>query len=428
LFGNPARAAPRISPDGISLAWLQPRIWAITRDTAEARMLTPEHGVAARVMAISPDRPGTIVVGLNERDAAWHDAWTIDLASGRRDLVFENRDGYRFQVFDHTLSLRLLRGQNQERGGSTYYRYDAGLITPAFDIPHEDDLRTGVEGFERDDSHYHLMSSVGRDRSALFRVDAATGDRRLLAEHERADLHGLIRDARTARAIAASFEYVRREWVAIDPDMADDLRLLAEAAGDLDFNVYSQTEDGKRWVVIFYGPTQPGAYHLYDRQSRTLANLFELRPELTSHKLAPMRGLVLRSRDGRDLVSYLTLPREVEGDRPPEPLPMVLAVHGGPWSRDQYGCSSFHQWMADRGYAVLSVNYRGSTGLGKDFVNAGDREHAGAMHDDLLDAVDWAVREGIARRDRVAIRGASYGGYATLIGLPGPDSNQRPSG
>jgi hypothetical protein len=169
LFGNPARAAPRISPDGISLAWLQPRIWAITRDTAEARMLTPEHGVAARVMAISPDRPGTIVVGLNERDAAWHDAWTIDLASGRRDLVFENRDGYRFQVFDHTLSLRLLRGQNQERGGSTYYRYDAGLITPAFDIPHEDDLRTGVEGFERDDSHYHLMSSVGRDRSALFR-------------------------------------------------------------------------------------------------------------------------------------------------------------------------------------------------------------------------------------------------------------------
>jgi len=140
-------------------------------------------------------------------------------------------------------------------------------------------------------------------------------------------------------------------------------------------------------------------------------------PELAPYKFPPMRGLVLKSRDGRDLVSYLSLPRDVEGDRPPEPLPMVLSVHGGPWSRDQYGFNNFHQWMTDRGCAVLSVNYRGSTGFGKDFINASDRQHAGAMHEDLLDAVDWAVREGIARRDRVAIRGASYGGYATLVGL-----------
>ncbi len=145
--------------------------------------------------------------------------------------------------------------------------------------------------------------------------------------------------------------------------------------------------------------------------------MFELRPELAPYKFAPMRGLVLKSRDGRELVSYLTLPRDVEGDRPPEPLPMVLSVHGGPWSRDQYGFNSFHQWMANRGCAVLSVNYRGSTGFGKDFINAGDRQHARAMHEDLLDAVDWAVREGIARRDRVAIRGASYGGHAALVGL-----------
>lgn len=469
LYGNPARLAPRISPDGNHLAWLQPRdgvmnlwvapvdevstarpvtrstrplldfswtydgrhllciddangnenqrIWAITRDTDEPRMLTPEHGVAARILAASPDRPGTIVVGLNERDARWHDAWTIDLATGSRDLMFENQDGYRGQVFDYALSLRLLRRQNREQGGSSLYSYDAGLIAPAFDVPHEDDLGTYVLGFERDGRHYNLASSIGRDRSALFRVDAATGDHQLLAEHPRADLQGLIRDPRTGQAIAARFEHMRREWVAIGPDVADDLRLLAKAANDLDYNVYSQSEDGTRWVVIFYGPTQPGAYLLYDRPSRTLSNLFELRPELTSYELAPMQSLVLKSRDGRDLVSYLTLPREIKADRPPEPLPMVLAVHGGPWGRDQYCYSGFHQLMADRGYAVLSVNYRASTGFGKDFVNAGDQEHAGAMHDDLLDAIDWAVREGIAQRERIAIRGVSYGGYATLVGL-----------
>jgi acylaminoacyl-peptidase len=469
LFGNPARMAPRISPDGQSLAWLEPRdgamnlwsspvddvesarpltnsarplldfgwthdgrhllvvddtngnedrrIWAVTRDTAEAHMLTPEYGVSATILAVSADRPGTIVVGLNDRDATWHDAWTIDLASGRRSLLFENRDGYRGQVFDHSLSLRLLRKQNRDQGGSSFHRTDAGRIEPAFEAPHEDDLGTYVLGFERDGLHYLLMSSVRRDRSALFRVDAETGQRQLLAEHPRADLHGLIVDARSGRAVAASFEHVRREWVAIDLDVADDLRLLAEAAGDLDFNVYSQTEDGTRWVVIFYGPTEPGAYHLYDRSSRTLRFLFDLRPELKSYTFASMQGLVLKSRDGHDLVSYLTLPRDVDGDRPPAPLPLVLAVHGGPWSRDQYGFSGFHQWMADRGYAVLSVNYRGSTGFGKAFVTAGDQQHAAAMHDDLLDAVDWAVREGIAQRHGVAIRGASYGGYATLVGL-----------
>lgn len=469
LFGNPARMAPRVSPDGRFLAWLEPcdgvinlwfspitdlgaarpltrsarplsdffwtfdgrhllfvddtngnenrRIWAVTRDTADARMLTPEHGVAATILAISPDRPGTIVVGLNDRDATWHDAWAIDLATGQREMSFENRGGYRGQVFDRSLSLRLLRRQNLDHGGSSFYRYDAGRIEPAFEVPHEDDLGTYVLGFERNDAHYLLTSSAGRDRSALFRVDAATGERQLLAEHPRADLHGLIRDASTGRAVAASFEHVRREWIVIDPGVADDLRYFTEAAGDLDFNVYSQTSDGRRWVVIFYGPTEPGAYHLYDRRDRTLAFLFDLRPELKSCRFASMRGMVLKSRDGRDLVSYLTLPREVEGDRPAEPLPLVLTVHGGPWSRDRYGFSGIHQWLADRGYAVLSVNYRGSTGFGKDFVNAGDQQHAAAMHDDLLDAVEWAAREGIAQRDRVAIRGASYGGYATLVGL-----------
>ena len=469
LFGNTARAAPRISPDGRFLAWLQPRdnalnlwvspvndvasarpltrsarplsdfgwahdgrhllfiedtngdenkrVWAVTHDTGEARMLTPEIGVAARILAMSPDRPGSIIVGLNDRDPTWHDAWAIDLASGEKELLFENQGGYRGQTFDHSFSLRLLRRQNEDRGGSCYYCYDKGHITSAFEVTHEDDIGTAILGFERDGLHYLFMTPAGRDRSALFRVNVATNERVLVAEHPYSDLCGLIRDPRTGRPVAARFDYLRREWVVIDSDFANDFRLLAEAAGEKDFNVYSASTDGERAVVIFQGPTQPGTYHLYDRATKALTYLFDLRPELKHLKLAPMQSQVIQSRDGNDLVSYLTLPREIEGDRPPKPLPMVLAVHGGPWGRDYYGYNGFHQWIADRGYAVLSLNYRGSTGFGKNFVNAGDRQHAAAMHEDLLDAVGWAVREGIAQPDRIAIRGASYGGYATLVGL-----------
>jgi dipeptidyl aminopeptidase/acylaminoacyl peptidase len=143
-------------------------------------------------------------------------------------------------------------------------------------------------------------------------------------------------------------------------------------------------------------------------------------PELANFELAPMQAVVVKARDGLELVSYLTLPpgSDSDGDgRPEKPVPMVLAVHGGPWGRDEFGYNSWHQWMANRGYAVLSVNYRGSTGFGKSFMRAAIREFAGKMHDDLIDGVNWAVDEGIADPEKVAIAGGSYGGYATLVGV-----------
>ena len=164
------------------------------------------------------------------------------------------------------------------------------------------------------------------------------------------------------------------------------------------------------------GPRRPATYLLIDRDKQMLTELFAARPELKSCRHAGMQGVVVKSRDGLDLVSYLTLPASEPQLRPAAPLPMVLLVHGGPWGRDQYGYRRDHQWLANRGYAVLSVNYRGSTGFGKAFANAGDREHAAKMHDDLLDAVEWAIREGIATREKIAIMGHSYGGYASFVG------------
>ena len=185
---------------------------------------------------------------------------------------------------------------------------------------------------------------------------------------------------------------------------------------DAAIEVASQTDDDALWVVGAARPDRPPAWHLLDRRTGKITFLFSSRPNLEKAKLAPMHGAVIASRDGLELVSYLTLPASETGTRPARPMPTVLYVHGGPWGRDGWHYNRDVQWLANRGYAVLQVNYRGSMGFGKAFTNAGDREWAGKMHDDLIDAVNWSIAEGIADPKRIAIFGASYGGYAAFVG------------
>ena len=218
---------------------------------------------------------------------------------------------------------------------------------------------------------------------------------------------------------AYSVNYLKTEWVALDPHVGTSLDWLrSQLAGE--FHVQSRTDDDTRWVIGNDPLVAPARAYLYDRTARTLTELYVTRPELEGAPLQPMLPLEIPARDGLTLVSYLTLPPGSDPDGrgvPDAPVPMVLFVHGGPWARDGYGFNSAHQWFANRGYAVLSVNFRGSTGFGKAFVNASNLEWGAAMHDDLIDAVEWAVAEGIAERERIAIMGGSYGGYATLAGL-----------
>jgi acetyl esterase/lipase len=175
----------------------------------------------------------------------------------------------------------------------------------------------------------------------------------------------------------------RQEWVYIAPSIAADFELLQERLSGFEFSIQSQTDDDRRWIVEAHKAEQPATYFLLDRDKQSLIELFRARPALAPYRLAPMHAVQTKSRDGLDLVSYLTLPADINADRPPDPLPMVLVVHGGPWSRDSYGYRADHQWLADRGYAVLSVNYRGSTGFGKAFIAASEKQHAAKMHDDL---------------------------------------------
>jgi dipeptidyl aminopeptidase/acylaminoacyl peptidase len=238
----------------------------------------------------------------------------------------------------------------------------------------------------------------------------------VLFKSARADVTDAIFNARTFEPEAVCIDAARQQWTALAPAVAPELALIKARLPGHAFHVQSQSNDGRRWIVLSYTAEQPATYHLVDRDRQTLTELFTARPELKQYRLAPMHAVEGKSRDGLTLVSYLTLPADTDGDRPAQPLPMVLVVHGGPWTRDIFSYRGDHQWLADRGYSVLSVNYRGSTGFGKAFVAASEKEHARKMHDDLIDMVNWAVNEGIAQKDKIAIFGVSYGGLASFIG------------
>jgi dipeptidyl aminopeptidase/acylaminoacyl peptidase len=215
------------------------------------------------------------------------------------------------------------------------------------------------------------------------------------------------------------FNYLRPEWLVLDPSVKPDFEYLKTVA-EGEMQVTSGTLDDQKWIVAYLQDNGPTRYYFYDRQNKKATFLFVNRPTLEGLPLAKMHPVAIPARDGLELVSYLTLPMDSDPDgdgRPDRPLPLILNVHGGPWARDSWGFDPEHQFLANRGYAVLSVNFRGSTGFGKNFANAGNREWAGKMHDDLIDAVNWAVAQKIADKDKVCIMGGSYGGYATLVGV-----------
>ena len=472
LFGNPECAMCQISPNGSMLSWLAPRdgvlnIWtapvddlraaqAVTSDKlrgirfyawardathllfiqdeagdedwhvysiaasgGEARDLTPIKGVHALIAGASWDQPTTLMVGLNDRDPRFHDIHRIDIETGERELAVENDREFGSILLDRALQPKLAEKPLLQEGGREVYRFDGGGWDPIFRIGHEDELATGFVGFERSGEHVHLVDSRGRDKAALARMAMASGDIEVLAEHDKADISDVIAHPTTYAIEAYGANHLKLEWTAIDSRIGAHLAYLSdELPGEI--RIANRTRADDRWIVAAAAADAPETSYLYDPGKREITPLFSSRPDLDDEALSPMHVFAIDARDGLELVSYLTLPAEsqvTEKGVPDAPLPMVLLVHGGPWARDGYGYNPQHQWLADRGYAVLSVNFRGSTGFGKAFVNAGDMEWGRKMHDDLLDALDWARTAGVCIPEKVAIMGGSYGGYATLAGL-----------
>jgi len=394
------------------------RVYATEIETRETRDLTPFHDVAARIENASADHPDHILVALNNRDARFHDLHRVNVRTGAMKLVQEN-PGFAGFITDDDYAVRFATRMTPDGGAETLRPTADGDWETFLKVSMEDSLTTGHLGLDKTGRIAYWRDSRGRDTAAVVEIDLETGAQRVLAEDARADAGGVMAHPTEKHLQAVSFTYERRRWEVLDPEIEKDFEFLGRLA-EGDFSVASRTLDDTQWIVVYTMDTGPARYYHYNRAERTARFLFVSRDDLDGLPLAPMRSAVVKSRDGLDLVCYYTLPpwADENGDGLPDrPLPMVLLVHGGPWGRDTWGLNASHQWLANRGYAAMSVNFRGSTGFGKAFVNAGNMEWAGKMHDDLIDAVNWAKEQGIAHADRVGIMGGSYGGYATLVGL-----------
>ena len=280
-------------------------------------------------------------------------------------------------------------------------------------------MTTGPAGFTRSGNTLYMIDSRGRDTAALVAVDMASDESNVIAASPQADVQQVLVHPRERVVQAAAFVYERKEWKVLDTAILDDLVYLGKLA-DGEVEVASRTLDDGYWIVAYVVDDGPLRYYLYDHKARKATFLFTNRADLEGLQLAKMHSHVIQARDGQDLVAYLTLPRSAstgDGGKPESPLPMAFVPHGGPWGRDTWGFSGLHQWLANRGYAALSVNFRASTGFGKAFINAGDREWGGTVIEDQQDAVKWAIDQGIADPDRVGVLGGSFGGYSTLAGL-----------
>ena len=388
------------------------RAWRVDLQTGDGRPLTPGPGVTCRIQQISRRFPSELLIMHNARDKRYFDIYRVNVATGESELLQLN-EGVVGHFTDQQFRTRFAVRYTED-GDVEYLRLDTDSEQSLFSrIGAEDAVATRAIEFSADGRELYWLDSRGRDTAAVVAQDLASGTMRVLAEHPRADFTQLLLDPITERPVAAARSFERVVWQVLDPDYQSDFDYLTrQSRGDL--TVTSMSQDRRQWIVAYQYDDAPLEYFHYDRAARQARRLFSSTPEWEGLPFVTMEPVIIRARDGLELVCYLSRPRNAQ---PTERVPTVLLVHGGPWTRDVWGLYADHQWLANRGYAVLSVNYRGSTGFGKAFVNAANLEWAGKMHDDLIDAVDWVVAQEIADPDRVAIMGTSYGGYSALVGL-----------
>ncbi|HEX9934140.1 MAG TPA: alpha/beta fold hydrolase, partial [bacterium] len=371
---------------------------------------------AAFIQEVSPKFPNEILIGLNARDPQFHDIYRLNLISGERLLIEKNAQFAGYMTDDN---YRIRFGQRMTPDGGMEFMEPDGRSgwKTSLKIGRADMMTTYPVGFNKAGNTLYLIDSRNRNTAALVVWDLETNRTEMLAEDSLADIDNVMTHPTEKNVQAVASNYLRAEWKVIDKAVQADFDYLKkQSEGEL--IVTSRSLDDKIWTVAIVPDNGPTRYYRYEREKRKAFFLFTNRKELEGKRLAKMHPVVIEARDGEKLVSYLSLPPwDDRNGRPAEPLSTVLLVHGGPWGRDTWGINSEHQWLANRGYAVLSVNFRGSTGFGKAFTNAGDLEWAGKMHNDLIDAVNWLVQEKIAANDKIAVMGGSYGGYATLVGL-----------
>merc|ERR1712238_493018 len=412
------------SPDSTTILFLQDfegdenfHLWSIdaSAEEVEAKDLTPCKDVKASNLLVNKRFKDEILVGTNERDATCFDMYRVNYKTGERTLDTKNPgDVLGWGSEDESFEIREALVKNQA---------DSSEVIRVRDSKDAEwrDLKTfpyGEDGnlvaFSKDGKTCWMKSSIGRGTAALEKVDLQTGETiETVAYNEKCDCGGVILDDDTKELRAVSYNYARKERVFFDKELEKDYDILEKLGpDDAESGVVSSTDDEKTWVVAYSRSEGPTEYVIYDQEKKEIKPLFVSKPELLNYKFAPMEDIRVKARDGLELVGYLT-----RADKEKK-TPLILLVHGGPWARDFWGFNTQAQWFANRGYATLQMNFRGSTGYGKSFLHKGDGEWGvGTMQHDLTDSVKWAIDEGIADADNICIFGGSYGGYACLAGL-----------
>jgi dipeptidyl aminopeptidase/acylaminoacyl peptidase len=466
FFDNPKISSAAISPDGKRLAFLAPEatrlnVWvydvamglnsakAITHDAQRGIMnfawtrdsryvvfeqdqggdenfhlfradplqpdgkpldLTPMAGARAEVVNLPRERPDEAVVAINGRDRHYFDAYRLNLASGKLTLLEKNPGDVDAWHVDSHGDIRACTAQV---GTKTEIRVRDSVHEPFRTLAtYSDEESASVHGFSADGTFLYFSSARDANAERLVQLDLRTGQETVIDEDPDYDLSEVLISDRTNQLLGVAYDKDRLTYKPFDRQFARDLEILGNVHdGEILFR--NSTDDERKWIIAYDSPTDPGATYLYDRETGKAEFLYRPRPWLPREGLAEMRPISFPARDGLTIHGYLTLPKGVAA----ESLPTILVVHGGPWARDEWGYNPEVQFLANRGFAVLQLNYRGSTGYGKKFLNAGNREWGGKMLDDLTDGADWIVKQGIADKKRLGIYGGSYGGYATLSAL-----------
>jgi dipeptidyl aminopeptidase/acylaminoacyl peptidase len=474
IFGNPDIAAAQLSPDGQFVAFLKP--WKDTRNVyvkkvdepfANAHLLTTEtkrpvagyfwsrdsksiiyvkdhdgdenyniyavdpaaqaapgadappsrdltglKGVRIALYALPKSDPDTLYIGLNDRDKAWHDLYKLKISTGEKTLIRKNTDRITGWSFDNKDQLRLAT-RNADNGDTEILRVDADKLTQIYSC-------TVFEAcnplhFQPDNNKLYIESNKGADLVSLMLMDPATGKTDLVESDPlgKVDLGGTLYSQVTNELVETWYTAARTKTYFKDKAYGADYHWLEKQNPGKDILVVSSTKDEQRWLVTATSDTEPGQTFLFDRKSRTVTPQYTIWEKIPRQSLSEMKPVSYKSSDGLEIPAYLTLPKGV----PAKNLPALVIPHGGPWARDDWGYNPMAQFFANRGYAVLTPNFRGSTGYGRKFLDAGNLEWGRKMQDDLTWGVKYMVAEGIADPKRIGILGGSYGGYATLAGV-----------
>jgi dipeptidyl aminopeptidase/acylaminoacyl peptidase len=465
LFGNPVIAMVKISPDGKHLSYIAPHngvlnvyvrsidkddarvitadtyrgirsyfwlydnetivyqqdkggdenfhLYATNINSKETTELTPFEGAKAMLVAYDKKKPGAALIALNKENKALFDVYEIDFTTKALTLVAKNpgnvggwhaTDSYEIiaaTLFnpDGTSDIRSWNHATQELGDIlVHWSLDEVTVGGALGVTDRKTL--------------YLADPRNSNTARLVELNTETKELNVLYENARYDVEHALIDPLTDRVFAVPLSAALPELIVIDPAYADEIQFLKKQFHPAEITISSYTKKFDNWVIAVGSDVKPASYYLYHRPTRTLTFLYDARPELSHYKMAEMKPFSVTVRDGMVLEGYITLPLGAS-----LPAPTILYVHGGPWARDEWGFNAAVQWLVNRGYAVIQVNYRSSTGYGKHHVKAGNKEWGGKMQDDLTDTVQWAINQGYADKNKVGIMGGSYGGYATLAGL-----------